>query len=73
MTRKPGEVRDAIIAYLCERKGREATISQIRQAVNTELGDVPPSSIRSYLRLNTPNIFRRTGHGKYQLVGKDLP
>src|SRR5207249_8343449 len=30
---------------------------------------VPDSSVRSYLNLNTPATFRRTGHGHYQLSG----
>ncbi|HEX5314891.1 MAG TPA: site-specific DNA-methyltransferase, partial [Gammaproteobacteria bacterium] len=31
------------------------------------LGDVAPSSVRSYLRLNTPEIFKRNGRGLYTL------
>jgi site-specific DNA-methyltransferase (adenine-specific) len=32
------------------------------------LGPTPASSIRSYLRLNTPEVFRRTDRGCYSLV-----
>ena len=71
MGRRPGEVRDAITMFLDQQKGKEATISEIRQAVNDNIGDVPASSVRSYLRLNTPNMFKRTGHGRYKLIKKD--
>ena len=36
-------------------------------AVKSRLGDVPPSSIRSYLNLNTPKTFQRTDRGRYRL------
>jgi len=32
------------------------------------LGPTPRSSIRSYLRLNTPHVFRRAGRGRYALA-----
>jgi hypothetical protein len=65
--RRPGEVRDAIVAYLKERAGG-ATVSEIHQAVVSRLGGaVPPSSVRSYLRLNAQTLFRRTDRGRYQL------
>jgi DNA modification methylase len=32
------------------------------------VGDVPPSSVRSYLRLNTPQMFTRTDRARYQLA-----
>ena len=41
MKHPPGTVRDAIIAYL----------SEIKNAVESKIGDVPASSVRSYLRL----------------------
>ena len=71
MTRRsPGVVRDAIVSYLRGIKG-DATITEIRMAVNEALGDqVPSSSIRSYLNLNTPAMFLRTGRGRYRLVRK---
>lgn len=36
-------------------------------AVQSRMGAVPPSSIRSYLNLNTPGAFVRTGRGRYRL------
>lgn len=66
--RKPGVVRDAIVTYLQGIKG-DASVAEIRTAVNEALGDsVPASSIRSYLNLNTPAMFLRTGRGRYRLV-----
>lgn len=65
--RAPGQVRDAIFQFFSNHKG-DATIAQIQAAVNEQLGAVPASSVRSYLRLNTPIIFRRNGHGRYSLA-----
>jgi len=66
--RKPGAVRDAILALFMREK-RELAISEITGALEKALdGPVAPSSIRSYLNLNTPGQFIRTGHGKYRLV-----
>ena len=61
----PGTVRDAIVGYLDSRYG-DATVTEIRNAVESELGDVPASSVRSYLRLR-PDVFERTGHGRYRI------
>jgi hypothetical protein len=64
--RRPGEVRDAIVAHL--REAGEASTSEIRAAVEQRLATpVPASSVRSYLRLNTPATFERTGRGRYRL------
>ena len=68
MARKPGEVRDAIIEFISGRPKKEASVSEIYDAVCKKLGDVPRSSVRSYLRLNTPNIFKRTDRGRYKLL-----
>jgi len=60
-------VRDAIMNYL---RGQtvDASLGEIHQAVCEQLGeDVPTSSIRSYLRLNTPETFTRTSRGRYKL------
>lgn len=65
--RSPGEVRDIILRVLKELP-EGGTISQIRKKVESILGATPASSIRSYLRLNTPEIFRRTGRGRYALA-----
>lgn len=66
--RKPGAVRDAIIeAFRKER--REMSVSEVCTAVSALLGDgVAPSSVRSYLNINTPGQFIRTGRGTYRLV-----
>ena len=64
--RAPGEVRDAIVQFLSSRRN-DAALSDIRDAVCTSLGDVPASSVRSYLGLNTPDTFRRTARGRYTI------
>ena len=64
--RRPGEVRDAILAFL-QTERRAATTDEIRAAVEEKLGPVPQSSIRSYLGLNSPDTFRRVGRGMYEL------
>jgi site-specific DNA-methyltransferase (adenine-specific) len=65
MARPPGTVRDAIMRYLSEAK--EASISEIRVAIAKEHGNVPSSSVRSYLNLNVSKFFERTGRGVYRL------
>lgn len=66
--RKPGEIRDAILAVLKEHGG-EATLTDVRAGVNQRLGapPVPSSSVRSYLQLNSPRLFRKVGRGRYAL------
>ncbi|WP_245615477.1 DNA-methyltransferase [Afifella pfennigii] len=44
-----------------------ASLGEIREAVALELGDVAASSIRSYINLNTPQLFERTARGHYRL------
>lgn len=66
--RRPGQVRDAILEAL--RAHPVATLREIRSAVSEQLGYVPDSSVRSYLRLNTPGTFERVGRGKYRLRGR---
>jgi DNA modification methylase len=68
MARAPGTVRDAILAYLSEAE--EASVAEIRAVVVKRLGNVPASSIRSYLNLNVPRQFERTGRGRYRLKKK---
>lgn len=64
-------VRDAIIdAFRKER--RELSVAEIRTHVSITLKqDVPPSSIRSYLRINTPRRFQRVARGKYRMVNTE--
>ncbi len=68
MRKRPGEVRDAIVKVLAARP-RGATVSEITSQVTTLIGSVPASSIRSYLRLNTPELFARMDRAQYSLVG----
>lgn len=67
MKRRPGEVRDAIVSVLSALPSG-ANVSEIRQAVAHRIGDVPPSSIRSYLQLNTPGLFARMDRAQYVLA-----
>jgi DNA modification methylase len=65
--RRPGEVRDAILDFLRERR-TPATVSEIEEAVAKAFGGlVSASSVRSYLRLNTPTLFTRQKQGVYGL------
>ena len=64
--RRPGEVRDAIISALAARP-EGASTSEIENAVKVMIGHAAPSSIRSYLRLNTPDLFKRNARGHYTL------
>lgn len=64
---KPGQIRDAIVEVL-STIGREARLADIESAVSSLLGaKVPPSSVRSYLRLNTGSLFDRSEKGTYAL------
>ncbi|MBZ5739758.1 hypothetical protein [Nocardioides mangrovi] len=70
MANRPGEVRDAIIEFMTGHRG-DAHVQDITEAVNKKLGrDVPGSSVRSYLNLNTPGTFARTARGRYKLASK---
>src|SRR5664279_5648849 len=68
--RRPGEVRDAIVQVLSDRNGT-ANVQQITEGVVHLIGDVPPSSVRSYLRLNTPALFARMDRAQYSIAGLD--
>lgn len=72
MRRRPGEVRDAIIQVLEERPAG-GSVSEIATGVSELIGDVAPSSIRSYLQLNTPALFARMDRAQYVLNGFDEP
>lgn len=69
MARAPGSIRDAIIAYLSEHDAG-ASVAQISEAIEKSLGKVAASSVRSYLNLNVPAKFERTGRGSYRLKKK---
>lgn len=64
--RLPGEVRDAVVEVLGTRP-RGASVAEIVAGVHDMIGEVPRSSVRSYLRLNTPRLFVRQGRGHYAL------
>jgi DNA modification methylase len=66
MARAPGTIRDSIVGYL-SALGRDASASEISQAVTLQIGAVSPSSVRSYLNLNVPHVFERSGRGRYRL------
>lgn len=59
-------VRDSIVDFL-SAIGGDAALEEILMAVRSKVGDVSPSSVRSYLNLNTPKTFERTDRGRYRL------
>ncbi len=59
-------MRDAIVAVLRELPDG-APVSEIESRVYERIGEGPASSIRSYLRINTPKLFARAGRGHYVL------
>lgn len=70
--RRPGEVRDAIVQVL-EDVPTGASVRQISEEVTRLIGQVSASSVRSYLRLNTPELFARMDRAQYALAGMDEP
>ena len=62
----PGQVRDAILQALSSAP-KALSVNEIQDKVNQVIGDAPSSSIRSYLRLNTPTLFIRESRGCYRL------
>ena len=62
----PGKVRDAITRVLAST-GRHLSVQEIEQGVQQLIGPTPSSSVRSYLRLNTPEIFVSEDRGLYGL------
>ncbi len=64
--RPPGQIRDAIIDFLGS-KPQGASVPEVYQALQRKLGSVAPSSIRSYLQINTPAVFVREARGQYRL------
>ncbi|QRM35353.1 site-specific DNA-methyltransferase (plasmid) [Microvirga sp. VF16] len=67
MSRAPGSIRDAIVGFL-EAVDNDVGVAEIQEAIRRQMGEVAPSSIRSYLNLNTPRTFVRTGRGRYRLA-----
>lgn len=65
--RSPGQIRDAILEFLRERRG-DVTVADIRRGVESIVGgEVAASSVRSYLNLNEGTLFERTSRGRYRL------
>lgn len=62
----PGVIRDSIVDFL-SGIGGDASTGEITVAVRSKVGEVAPSSVRSYLNLNTPTTFERTARGRYRL------
>jgi len=62
----PGRVRDAIFQVL-SLSPKPLSIKQIQERVSRVIGATPTSSVRSYLRLNTPHYFVRQGLGVYSV------
>jgi hypothetical protein len=63
---RPGEIRDAILEVLRESP-RAMSVQEIAAAVSSRLLEVPDSSVRSYLSLNTPALFERPKRAHYSL------
>lgn len=64
----PGQVRDAIVKYL-KYRAKPMLVTEIEAGVCSELGcRISPSSVRSYLALNTPGLFERRERGQYSLA-----
>ena len=72
MRKRPGQVRDAIVQVL-ETQPLGASVRDITDGVANLIGDVPASSVRSYLRLNTPELFARMDRAQYVLNGFETP
>lgn len=67
---QPGQIRDGIEEALGRVGSEGATASEIVGYLSDGFGQpVPPSSVRSYLQLNTPGKFERLERGRYRLTG----
>ena len=67
MTRRPpGQVRDAIIEALRAAK-KPLDMSEIHKKVTARLGEVPSSSVRSYMQVGNGRYFERVSRGRYRL------
>jgi site-specific DNA-methyltransferase (adenine-specific) len=64
----PGRVRDAILQVV-SLTSRPLSVKEIEGRVSRVIGPTPASSIRSYLRLNTPGLFAREARGSYTVLG----
>lgn len=62
----PGRVRDGILQVM-SHTSKALSIGEIQDRICQVIGPTTESSIRSYLRLNTPDTFVREGRGVYSL------
>ena len=60
----PGQVRDAIV-HVLSLTSCPLSVKEIENRVGQMIGPTPTSSVRSYLRLNTPDLFVRETRGVY--------
>jgi DNA modification methylase len=65
----PGRVRDAIFQVV-SLTSRPLSVKEIEARVCQVIGPTPTSSVRSYLRLNTPDLFVRETRGFYMVRGR---
>lgn len=70
--KKPGIVRDAILNMLWNET-QPVSVSQIHKFVNNEIGEVPRSSVQSFLNKNQPLMFSKVSRGKYILTENIAP
>lgn len=68
----PGRVRDAIVQVLSS-ESKALSVKEIEEKVLRIIGPTPPSSVRSYLGLNTPGLFLREMRGFYRTRQNELP
>lgn len=61
----PGHIRDAVLQVLAE-SAKPLSVRDIEARVSEVIGPAPTSSVRSYLRLNTPDLFVREQRGVYR-------
>jgi hypothetical protein len=67
-TRRPhGELKNAMRQYLAQNNGGPASISEIRSAVEAQVGKAPDSSYRSALQ--DERYFERVSRGVFRLRG----
>ncbi len=62
----PGQVRDSILQVLAHTND-SLSAKEIAKRVAALIGPTPESSVRSFLRLNTPELFVNERRSVYQL------
>jgi site-specific DNA-methyltransferase (adenine-specific) len=60
----PGRVRDGILQVM-SLTSKALSVKEIEERITKVIGPTPKSSVRSYLRLNTPDMFVREERGFY--------